>query len=42
MDIWKEMFLKVKDEYHPEEISPFLTIHHVVAAVQSKKTILLK
>lgn len=38
MDIWEEMYLKAKDEFHPEEISPFLTAHHVVAAVQSAKT----
>ena len=36
MDIWDEMYEKVKKEYHPEEISPFLTAHHVVAAVQSE------
>lgn len=38
MDIWEEMYLKAKEEYHPEEISPFLTAHHVVAAVESAKT----
>ena len=38
MDIWEEMYLKAKDEYHPEEISPFLDAHHVVAAVQRAKT----
>lgn len=36
MDIWEEMYEKVKKEYHPEKISPFITAHHVVAAVQSK------
>ncbi len=36
MDIWEEMYEKVKREYHPEEISPFITAHHVVAAVQSE------
>ena len=35
MDIWEEMYLKAKEDYHPEEISPFITAHHVVAAVQS-------
>ena len=38
MDIWEEMYLKAKEEYHPEDISPFLTAHHVVAALQSAKT----
>ncbi len=35
MDIWEEMFNKARDEYHPEEVSPFVMAHHVVAAVQS-------
>lgn len=34
MDIWEKMYNKAKDEYHPEEISPFITAHHVVAAVE--------
>ena len=36
MDIWEEMYLKAKEEYHPEDVSPFITAHHVVAAVQSE------
>ena len=36
MDIWEEMYLKAKKEYHPKEISPFIQAHHVVAAVQSE------
>ena len=36
MDIWEEMCLKAKKEYHPEEVSPFIQAHHVVAAVQSE------
>lgn len=35
MDIWEKMYNEAKKEYHPEEISPFITTHHVVAAVQS-------
>ncbi len=38
MDIWEEMYLKAKDEYHPVEVSPFIDAHHVVAAVESAKT----
>lgn len=38
MDIWEKMYLKAKDEYHPEEVSPFIEAHHVVAAVESAKT----
>lgn len=37
-DIWEKMYEKAKSEYHPEEISPFITAHHVVAAVESAKT----
>lgn len=36
MDIWEEMYLKAKKEYHPEEVSPFIQAHHVVVAVQSE------
>lgn len=36
MDIWEEMYLKAKGEYHPEKVSPFIDAHHVVAAVQSE------
>ena len=36
MDIWEEMYKKAAAEYHPEEISPFISTHHVVAAVQSE------
>ena len=36
MDIWEEMYNKAKAEYHPEDISPFITAHHVVAAVESE------
>ena len=38
MDIWEKMYLKARDEYHPEDVSPFINAHHVVAAVQSAKT----
>ena len=34
MDIWEKMYLKAKEQYHSEEISPFIQAHHVVAAVQ--------
>ncbi|MEG2348850.1 MAG: cytidine deaminase [Clostridia bacterium] len=36
MDIWEKMYNKAKKEYHPQEISPFITAHHVVAAVESE------
>lgn len=31
MDIWEEMYLKAKEQYHPEDVSPFIQAHHVVA-----------
>ena len=36
MDIWEKMYEKAKKEYHPEEVSPFIQAHHVVAAVESE------
>ena len=36
MDIWEKMYELAKKEYHPEEISPFISAHHVVAAVLSE------
>lgn len=36
MDIWQEMYEKAKKEYHPKEISPFITAHHIVSEVQSE------
>ena len=36
MDIWEKMYEEAKKEYHPEEVSPFMMAHHVVAAVESE------
>ena len=36
MDIWEEMYELAKKEYHPENVSPFIVAHTVVAAVQNK------
>ena len=36
MDIWEEMYNKAKKEYLPEEVSPFIIAHHVVAAVENE------
>ena len=27
MDIWKRMYEKAKEQYHPEEVSPFIYAH---------------
>ena len=36
MDIWEKMYNKAKEQYHPQEISPFITAHHVVCAIESE------
>lgn len=36
MDIWEQLYLKAKEQYHPEEVSPFLYAHHVVCALESE------
>ena len=36
MDIWEEMYNLAKKEFHPEDVSPFIIAHHVVAAIQSE------
>lgn len=33
MDIWEKMYEKAKAEYHPEEVTPFVYAHGVVAAL---------
>ena len=30
MDIWDKLYEKARQQYHPEEVSPFVTAHHVV------------
>ena len=35
-DIWHELYLKAKEQYHPEEVSPFIYAHHVVCALESE------
>ena len=34
MDIWEQLYLKAREQYHPEEVSPFLYAHHVVCALE--------
>ena len=36
MDIWEQLYLKAKEQYHPEEVSPFVYAHHVVCALESE------
>lgn len=34
MDIWERLYIKAKEQYHPEDVSPFLYAHHVVCALE--------
>lgn len=36
MDIWNTLYEKAKEQYHPEEVSPFITAHHVVCALEAE------
>lgn len=36
MDIWEKLYIKAKEQYHPEEVSPFVYAHHVVCALESE------
>lgn len=36
MDIWEQLYTKAKEQYHPEEVSPFVYAHHVVCALESE------
>lgn len=36
MDIWETLYEKAKEQYHPEEVSPFIMAHHVVCALEAE------
>ena len=36
MDIWDKLYEKARQQYHPEEVSPFVTVHHVVCALEAE------
>lgn len=36
MDIWEEVYRKAKEQYHPEDVPPFIYAHHVVCALESE------
>ncbi len=36
MDIWQTLYEKAKEQYHPQEVSPFMYAHHVVCALESE------
>ena len=35
-DIWETLYEKAREQYHPQMVSPFLTAHHVVCALESE------
>lgn len=36
MDIWERLYEVAKEQYHPEDVTPFLHAHHVVCALESE------
>ncbi len=36
MDIWEKLYIRAKEQYHPEDVSPFIYVHHVVCALESE------
>lgn len=36
MDIWERLYLKAKEQYAPQDVSPFVYAHHVVCAIESE------
>lgn len=36
MDIWEKLYNAGKEQYHPQEVSPFVYAHHVVCALESE------
>lgn len=36
MDIWEKLYKKASEQYHPEEVSPFIDAHHVVCALEAE------
>lgn len=36
MDIWEKLYLKAKQQYHPQEVTPFIYAHAVVCALEAE------
>ncbi|HIT40618.1 MAG TPA: cytidine deaminase [Candidatus Caccovicinus merdipullorum] len=36
MDIWEKLYEKAREQYCPQEVSPFVYAHHVVCALESE------
>ena len=35
MDIWETLYQRAKEQYRPQEVTPFVYAHHVVCALES-------
>ena len=33
---WEKLYRKAKEQYHPEDVTPFIYAHHVVCALESE------
>jgi len=36
MDIWEKLYEAAKEEYRPQEVTPFITAHTVAAAIEAE------
>lgn len=36
MDIWEKLYETAKEQYHPEDVSPFIYAHNVVCALEAE------
>lgn len=36
MDVWERLVQTAAEQYHPEDVTPFLYAHHVVCALESE------
>lgn len=36
MDIWEKLYMQAKEEYYPQDITPFVHAYHVVCALESE------
>lgn len=36
MDIWNKLYKKASEQYHSEEVSPFIDAYHVVCAIEAE------
>ena len=36
MDIWEKLYMAAKEQYYPQDVSPFVYAHHVVCALETQ------